>query len=152
MTLRVEGEFCPPNMGTATPPIRIAGEGCLEIHDGEIVVTGFRDGSAAPVFFWIVGILGVLIFEAFTVPDFKAAIMGGTAGASIIVAARLARTARKDKPLQLRIPRDRIKECRVDMRDSGVVLIKVVKHKPKGLIHFRPSIAPDKVLAALKQP
>lgn len=147
--MKIQGTFCPPVIGTTAAPIKIAGPGTLEITEGELSAVAEKSRNfslllAVVVVFLILagGILG-----AAGVPKILLyAILGGIFGVTYgLLSAFGKRKGRQE--IRHHFPRTAIKSAQSPQ--EGLVVIRIINHRPKGDLFFRPESDTAVLMAAL---
>jgi len=136
-----EGTFVPPMMGVGDIPIPLSGQGSLAIAPDALVVKGYRSRNSGLAFLIFVITLAVAIGVVYAISrlshvGLSAERVGIAIGAAIASVAAAPRLMSK-KPWELAIPWQSITKVRVN-RARQHVQITVKKHKPRGVLHFKP--------------
>jgi hypothetical protein len=151
-------------MGNRHMPIGISGPGFLELTPEALVVKGFEGGGnsclMALLFFAGFGAIiaaSVAVELSGTMRNF---IVFGAFSAFLAFVLTRRKGHNEERPLTLRIPWQKIRKIKASndgqseleesVETDGEVTILVKKHKPKGLIHFYPDLAPHTLIDALK--
>ena len=144
-----EGTFVPPMMGIGDVPIPLSGQGSLAIAPDALVVKGYRSMNSGLVFLIFLITLAVAIGVAYAISrlshqGLSAERVGAAIGAAIASVLVVPRLVSK-KPWELAIPWQSITKVRVDISRTHVQ-VTVKKHKPRGLLHFKPGDGPNQVV------
>ena len=143
-----QGSFEPPGIGETATPLRISGQGKVEILESHIQVSGFHSKSNTGQVLLFLGALGGVV-GALTflkmkffpdLPSWVTGAIGGGLGVGLIQLNK-GKGEHESKPLNLSLKPENIKK--VHQGKSGTqyenfVFIDVKKTKPKGRIYFNP--------------
>jgi hypothetical protein len=148
------GAFVPPTIGRADVPIPLAGDGTLDVTDAGLAVQAFRasSGGLAALAFLAMLIAGLggawLVTRALDVKMSERVIAGVIVG-SILAAAAIPRKGKHKKPWALVFPWPSVRKVMVD-KQTGLVVVTIKKHKPKGQLHLRATGDATEVVQAIE--
>jgi hypothetical protein len=147
------GTFEPPGMGIADAPVKIAGPGRCTVSEDGFEVTAFAPASKAPaaLVFVLAMIVAVALVMTFADSDFRR--WGKIAGFGVLPFAlpliRGSGKYREDRPVTIVVPRDKAEV--LPEKNHGLVLIRIRKMKPSGMIHFRPEAGVATFMSAVRR-
>jgi hypothetical protein len=139
-----QGTFEPPTIGSKGAPIALAGTGSVEVTPDMLIVKGFHGSGALLALATLVLVTGagvgavwLVTTQIFHHASMSSGGIGGAIGAGVLSAAAIPKSASK-KPWELSIPWSSVKKVTVNLQRKDVE-ITIKKHKPSGVLHFKPT-------------
>ncbi len=157
--VRYGGSFEPPALGADVTPVPVAGPGHLTFTADGLELEGFEPaGMGLRGVGYLLAVLvvagGVTALRTFVWPELPMWAVGVAAGLLGIALYRRLLSGvphRADAPVARRYAYGDVIDARQDLRDAGVVVLRVTEGKARGALHFRPALGADALRAQLER-
>jgi hypothetical protein len=157
--IRYGGSFEPPALGADVTPVPIAGPGHLTFTEEGLELEGFEPaGMGLRGVGYLLAVLvvagGVTALRTFVLPDLPMWVVGVVAGVLGIALYRRLLSGvphRAEAPVALSYAYADVVDARRDLRDEGLVVVRVLQGKARGAVHFRPAMGADALRAQLER-